>query len=1071
MLFSDTARQRARPNRGVALGASKPHLGFALILAITLMAFIFLLLVTLGTLARTQVQGFEKRKNHFLAQQNARYGLTLAIAQLQKAAGADQRVTATAGVLATTLTENAYWTGVWDTTDPIAAPVWLVSGAAPDPAIYATPIDGNANNTAPDTAALLVGSGSIDPTLDLDANSKSDHAIAVPKVAIPNGTVAWWTGDEGVKASVGFGATRHDQNATWLNTWSPASVFRLQQITGNRFKPELFLSSLKAFTIHPDDPSDSTTRRNLAKLLNQRTLSLMTDFDLDYRLFFHDTTNLAQGVLAHTVAGTGRSLKTDLSVDSSPLGASAVGFGNYVNYSNYMEMPLASAESTTPHIPWEDDLRRRYTIQPGTAGGADNEISHRISPIITEFAMRFSVHRLSSSTDRSNITTLANGGAGSSLSSSDIVSVMYVHIELWNPYTSALVPEPLKVRISGLPDVTLTTQAGEVRNFNLQTLYDNATDADGDPVFEYILPFEELGYSGFDDQSWLPGRIYNWQGPNNFTNGVDKWDGTSDLKGKFYDRSMSNGMFYASSGEIYPSPMTTTHGRFGLSMPEVKLTVELVDANDHVLVRCEDFTFDSVNTATDAYSNNGKGIQFGYDFRMFEPGDTSLGNEFDAGIWLDPTHQDIRHPLPEIMNTGLDLEKQYFRPNGSNPINLTSLAISKPQWLLDRTAGGTGKNFMEDVPLFELPRQPYLSVAELQHLPINNRGSYWIGNSVAGNWNALFDQTFFSGIEFTATQPLVENGEALPNLRLKTINASTSLQNIKTAGGDSAQYFLTQGAFNINSLSVPAWSAILAGIDFKDWQFSNLDGAINGYGENATNLGEVQFSIPTYTDDLLGFHTRFPQSMQETYQLGVPRNVNEPKTEYYRRGTKSLEIDPNGDGDFSDSQSDLLAERVVARIKAVIQAQGRPFFSIEEFLGVQAGFHDPLDISMTPRELSILEKAIADLAEAGSSINLDDAGNVIFYHAPGFLSQADLLHSLGPVLQNRSDTFTIRVYGDTRNPINQSVSAVAYCEARIQRFPDTVNENDNITLPDSLNFPLGRRFRVLSFKWLNQNEI
>ena len=125
--------------------------------------------------------------------------------------------------------------------------------------------------------------------------------------------------------------------------------------------------------------------------------------------------------------------------------------------------------------------------------------------------------------------------------------------------------------------------------------------------------------------------------------------------------------------------------------------------------------------------------------------------------------------------------------------------------------------------------------------------------------------------------------------------------------------------------------------------------------------------------------------------------------------------------------------------------------------------------------------------------------------APTYLMQQDLLARLGSFLTVRSDTFKIRAYGEVRNPISGIVEAKAWCEMTIQRVPDyidqtvenqeawriydrefevgnnTYNSNpyssevpmDGLVSSElsDLNKTLGRRFKVVGFRWLAENEI
>jgi hypothetical protein len=95
--------------------------------------------------------------------------------------------------------------------------------------------------------------------------------------------------------------------------------------------------------------------------------------------------------------------------------------------------------------------------------------------------------------------------------------------------------------------------------------------------------------------------------------------------------------------------------------------------------------------------------------------------------------------------------------------------------------------------------------------------------------------------------------------------------------------------------------------------------------------------------------------------------------------------------------------------------------------------------------------------------------------APGWLSQADLLAILGPVLTARSDTFLVRAYGDAANPATGNVESCAWCEAVVQRVPDYVDAGDPADATvDTLGEPnriYGRRFQIVRFRWLSASDV
>lgn len=127
------------------------HSGFALVLALMLMAFVLLLLLSMTTLVQVETRAANTNLQTLQARESARLALMLAIGELQKHAGPDQRVTARADILGDGNFDPSakFWTGVWDTTDPTAEPKWLVSGANPDPSV------------APTDSMQLVGAGSV----------------------------------------------------------------------------------------------------------------------------------------------------------------------------------------------------------------------------------------------------------------------------------------------------------------------------------------------------------------------------------------------------------------------------------------------------------------------------------------------------------------------------------------------------------------------------------------------------------------------------------------------------------------------------------------------------------------------------------------------------------------------------------------------------------------------------------------------------------------------------------------------------------------------------------------------
>jgi hypothetical protein len=92
-----------------------------------------------------------------------------------------------------------------------------------------------------------------------------------------------------------------------------------------------------------------------------------------------------------------------------------------------------------------------------------------------------------------------------------------------------------------------------------------------------------------------------------------------------------------------------------------------------------------------------------------------------------------------------------------------------------------------------------------------------------------------------------------------------------------------------------------------------------------------------------------------------------------------------------------------------------------------------------------------------------------------YLMQGDVLQSLAPILQVRSDYFRIRTCGEALDASGK-VIARAWCEAFVQRTSDYVDPLDpsykNPTeLASTVNKTFGRRYEIVSFRWLPGAEI
>ncbi|MDB4474732.1 hypothetical protein N9023_06955, partial [Opitutaceae bacterium] len=172
-------------------------------------------------------------------------------------------------------------------------------------------------------------------------------------------------------------------------------------------------------------------------------------------------------------------------------------------------------------------------------------------------------------------------------------------------------------------------------------------------------------------------------------------------------------------------------------------------------------------------------------------------------------------------------------------------------------------------------------------------------------------------------------------------------------------------------------------------------------------------------------------------------------------------------------------EQIATNVQRRVSALG-PYRSMESFLGPDALFGGG----------NVLEYSIAeydDSVVASERINWDqyfpDTPMKIDEAAPGFITSADLMTSLAPMVNVRSDTFVIRAYGESVDPVaaaeyaTSEPTARAWLEAVVQRYPEGVvasdfNNGGSGNWSQMVDEPeLGRRFRVIALRWLNEEDL
>ena len=990
--------------------------GFALMLIVALLALLAALAVALGS--RLRVRGFEAdtARHQAVARQNALLALDLAVSRLQRFAGPDARVTATADYLAPA--PRVHLTGVWPAGGFGTAPLaWLVSGNEGADPTAITPA------SPPGRDVLVVGPATV-------GEYAAEDQVYAPLVDLtgfggPTGRYAWWVGDLGVKASLGLADCSREIGYAPYDQPAMLAGLRTQMARG----PTLLGADARAGF----DPQAGENPIRLARLLAPRQMEALTGADGGspaelLKASFHHVTAVHSGVLASTRTDEFGGLKGDLSLDPGQLGPA---FAGWSNLAGYLE-PTASGAGLVPPIRDDNAMRRRYrmTVPVGTSAGAEQPpFVFGVAPVLTELLLQFSIQR-----------------SGPAV---QVKSRLYVG--LWNPYTSALVPEPLRLTISGLPPVSVTDLEGAG---GLSVDLQHFLGGPDSPPYAVNLPFSDSGKA--DTLSWLPGRLYSWTTQTGANPSADL---------HFYDKNIS-----ASGWLVNASIPGSAHLAAAVGA-SAQLTVTLQRADGTTLAAYASPVFPAF-TVPDTMATAQGGWNFGFGFRL---GQVSTHSTDRA--WLVTDGRDPRNPaMPAGAFEAFDPAKGLAPPAyGGTPATATGL----DHFLLFRSMGGSSNVSVtanNDTPVFELPRQAVVNPAGLQHLQVAGSRPFAVGNpwapAVGGvSANAVFDRFFFSGLAPSALHPDLAAGEPLPAFHLALVeprprpSAPLELSDLLSAGAHSSRFLLQRGAFNVNSTSALAWQAVLSSVRFADtgWNRADIDNSASPTPTLGTQVAASPGTVAEFFADAAvtapGFAVfRFPQSAQETFYAASLANGNAPSRVPFRHGVRGGDEAGNYPG-FSVAQIATLAGQISRRVRQRL-AIGGPFRQLEEFLSPSANYGGR----------SLLEDAI--LASGLNAAGLQPQPVAAAASDPGFcsltLTQADLLGLLAPFLQTRSDTFLIRAYGESLNSATGQTVARAWCEATVQRQPAPFAVSDDDIHPSG---PFGRRFRIVSFRWLDPTDV
>lgn len=311
--------------------------------------------------------------------------------------------------------------------------------------------------------------------------------------------------------------------------------------------------------------------------------------------------------------------------------------------------------------------------------------------------------------------------------------------------------------------------------------------------------------------------------------------------------------------------------------------------------------------------------------------------------------------------------------------------------------------------------------------------------------HTLWDDFFLSTGDALAKRNFLRDpaGHPLPNGRMRLNPASNKalIETPLTNFHQCARHLMVDGALNVNSTSVTAWEALLRST-------RGLMGS--------------------------GNHVAFPRILA-------------PPGSEWRHGSRADQQQAwDGFRVLTDAEVRRLAEEIVEQVKL----RG-PFLSLADF--VNRRLRDDETGRMGPLQAAIEKAGLnqsfrssyplnnrSTLPHYNHPDNIRDATRLeqtlkpdsMAWGIPGYLTQADVLQVIGSSLSARSDTFRIRAYGEAEDE-HGVLRARAWCEAIVQRLPDPIRPDAsglNPIQPGSAG-DFGRRFAIVSFRWLRQEEV
>ncbi|MBK1825515.1 hypothetical protein [Haloferula rosea] len=1118
--------------------------GFALLVTISLLVLLTLLAVGLLSLSSVALRGSNAESNKRIAQANAKLSLQLALSRLQLLAGTDTRVTAPASAV-NGVNGPEHLHGVWrswegtDHDEDSGLPIspnygskvddsgdgkflgWLVSGEQADSGASAPPTLVEGANTIP-----LVSEGT------LGAGSDKEVHLA-PTELESGGAIAWWVSGENTKARLKVpDEPSGDFEATDQLLVSPGP-------SGSAFNIEDHSKLGKAITRKSMNFLSDTGTDKPSQFFHDLTphsRGLLTNvanggWRRDLSIWAENWDEVEEGFSSFTLSPgkVHTSGKFNRSSGSNPI---------IYPWTNWNRSPFQNSVSWAALADFATQYKQLDSSGNPVAVLADST-SQQLNDSFQQWELTDTVRRMPVVARVHTVFSLSAKDLGNGNYQPCVV--VNPVLTMWNPYDVALdtgsslgtmrltvtMASPFSIRfeLNDKEQVRSLESIG-VKSMNIPVRSPSAVWLPGE-----VRTFSPTGGETVEDESNVlvydpgcnPGGGVKYNIP-----GLENRPGTETLSAtEALLQAIHNGPNVQGTGVYYT--LKRASSRIARPPNTANKSCLLDDLPNAQRMLGENLKLTGVSGSLQSLSTNPKPfLTVAFSARYARDVNDQMADIIVNGIhnmnpvvgyMVSANGDQNATPLVERFDP-YPFNVMLFRVNGyTDPGMPSGISLDPEGYLGSGFSSGDG---LSNLALLEVPTRPLRTIGDLQHFNVNKCNHWppytlnalgnsrtspfidsdkirvsqlgggdpvsntvghdhsyafnhvmhddWFVSSIAPDtraWSASHERSMQAVYEdhLTDEVPLPNHyyKPATPLSESEAASKASDFLGQSDAWEKVAAELEVEGMFNINSTSELAWEMLL-----KRHFGSGNAGMLILNGNNA-DLEE-------------GKGSPFPRTTLGSDPSAAP-------------GAFSLLSQQQR---FTDDQIKALAREIVVEIK-----KRGPFLSLSEFYNRQLSNDTEL------AKAGAVESALQRLSEGPSSENpyaelqssfssapssTDVIGGRLTYPFPeaaegnpaygfpGWTRQADILRPLSGILSARDDTFTIRAYGDARDPATNKVVSRAWCEAVVQRKADYVDSSaetgdekyvlpSETTLNSKANQRFGRGFEIIHFRWLSPEEI